>query len=90
LSVSTTTNVTRSPTFGLGLLTSFETARSALCTLRPTDALLLPVFESGWSEWVIVAVFDNGFGEATVAWIVSVCGVPVVTVPIVQRPVVAS
>jgi hypothetical protein len=41
-------------------------------------------FGSNWAACVIVAVFDNGFGEATVAWIASVCGVPVVTAPIVH------
>jgi len=50
----------------------------------------LVVFGSYWSAWVIVAVFVSAFGDTTVAWISSVWGMDVGTVPSVHAPVVES
>src|SRR5262245_25409686 len=54
------------------------------------DALLLPGLGSNWSESETVAVFVCALGEVTVAVIVRVCGVPTVTVPTVQIPVLET
>ena len=43
------------------------TARSACWGVSLTVALLLQVFGSNWSEWLIVAVFVRGSAETTVA-----------------------
>ena len=52
-------------------------------------AALLPVSGSNWSAWLTVAVLVWAAGLVTVAVSVSVCGVPGMTVPTVQTPVVA-
>jgi len=53
-------------------------------------ALLLPGLGSNWSESETVAVFVCALAEVTVAVIVSVCGIPTLTVPTVQSPVLET
>jgi hypothetical protein len=86
-SINVTVNVTVSPTFGVESLTAFVTARSACSGVSVAKAVLLAGFGSNWSACEINAAFVCALAEATVAWIVSVCGVPVVTVPTSHRPV---
>src|SRR5262245_54020042 len=77
-----------SPTLGLGWSTVFISCRSACCGVSVALAVLLPVLGSGWSLWLIVAVLVAVAALATVAVRVRVCGVPGLTVPAVQTPVV--
>ena len=88
--VSVTVKVIVSPTLGVGLLTVLVTARSACCGVSVALAVLLAVFGSNWSASPTVAVLVCATGLTTVAVIVRVCGVPGLTVPTVQTPVVGS
>ena len=69
-----------SPTLGVGLLTVFDTDRSAAGAL----------FGSNWSAWLMAAVFVGVLGLATKAVMISVCGVAVLTVPTVHTPLDGS
>src|SRR5262249_27885814 len=82
--------VTVPPTLGVGLLTVLANARSACCGVVVIDAELLATLGSNWSELVTVAVLVCAAGETILAWMVSVWGVVVVTVPTVHTPVVLS
>ena len=53
-------------------------------------ALLLAVLGSNWSLRLMLAVLVWALGLVTLAWMVRVCGVAVVTVPTLQTPVVLS
>ena len=90
LLVSVTVNVIVSPTLGVALLTAFARARSACCGVSVALALLFAVSGSNWSLCPTVAVLVCGLALTTVARIVSVCGIVVVTVPTVQTPVALS
>src|SRR5262245_17561271 len=81
-------NVIVSPRLGFGSLTVLSITRSACGGVSVTLAVLLAVLGSNWSAAASVAVFVRGMGLSTVALIVKVCGVPGVTVPTVQTPVV--
>jgi hypothetical protein len=74
------------PTPGVAVLDVFVTARSACCGVSVALAVLFAVFGSVISEALIVAVFVRAAGLTTMAWIVSVCGVAVVTVPTAHAP----
>src|SRR5262245_22704312 len=87
LLVSRTVKVIVLPTLGRGLLTILPRARSADWGFVEVVAVLLPVFGSNWSLWLIDAVFASAPGLVTRARIVSVRGVPTGTVPTVQTPV---
>jgi hypothetical protein len=51
-----------------------------------TLPLLLPVFGSNWSEWLIVAVLVSALWLTTRAVMMRVCAADGVTVPTVQTP----
>ena len=87
LLLSVTVYVTVSPTFGVGLLTVLASARSACCGVTTALAVLFAALGSNWSAWLIVAVFVDGFGLATVATMTSVWAVERSRFPIVQVPV---
>ena len=53
-------------------------------------SLLLAVFGSNWSAWLTEAEFAPGLALTTVAVMLSVCGVPGLTVPTVQTPLTRS
>ena len=79
-----------SPTLGVGLLTVFDTDRSASWGVSVALAELLAVIGSNWSAWLMAAVFICAAGSTTVALMISVCGVAVLTVPTVHTPVALS
>src|SRR5260370_39120664 len=85
-----TVKVTMSPTFGVGSLTALLRVRSACCGVSVALAVLLPVFGSNWSAWLMVAVLVWAFGLFTRAVRVSVGRPPLATAPTVQRPVDAT
>ncbi len=53
-------------------------------------AVLLAVFGSSWSAWLMVPVLVCVTGLTTVAVMLSVCGTPGLTVPTVHIPLVLS
>ena len=69
-----TVNVTLSPTFGVALSTVFETTRSACWGLVGVRAVLLRLFGSQTSLFVIVTVLKLVPGAVAVTTIVSVSG----------------
>ncbi len=84
-------NVIVSPTFGVGSLTTFSTARSACFGVTVESSVLLPGVGSG-VVLVATAVFVRAGaapdeGAVTVATIVSVLVVFALTLPSVQTPV---
>ena len=88
-------NVTCPPTFGLGLLTTFSTARSAYCGVSVTLSVLFDGSGSYWSLVLTLAVLVEGWGTpetggSTSASIWSVRAKSVSTVPTVQMPVPGS
>jgi hypothetical protein len=76
-----------SPTLGVALLTVSDTDRSACCGVSVALAVLLAVFGSNWSAWLMVPVLVCVAGLTTVAVMLSVCGAPELTVPTVHSPV---
>jgi hypothetical protein len=88
--VRVTVKVTVSPTLGVALLTVLARARSACCGVAVALAVSLLVLGSNWSLWLIVAVFVWALGLCTRACSCRVCGVPTLTVPTVQAPVIGS
>jgi hypothetical protein len=78
--------VTVSPTLGVALLTVLVNARSACCGVTVALAVLLPVFGSNWSAWLMVAVLVWALGLATMALRIRVGAAEGATVPTVQTP----
>src|SRR5262249_6238239 len=76
-----------SPTWGVGSLTIFVSARSACCGVSGALPLLLPVFGSNWSECGMVAVLVRAAVLTTVAASVSVCWEALARLPTVHTPV---
>ena len=88
--VTVTVKVIWSPTLGVALLTVFDTARSACCGVSVALAVLLAVFGSNWSAWLMVAVLVNATGLTTLAPIVSTDWAPSASVPTVHTPVLLT
>ena len=85
--VSVTVKVIVSPTLGVASLTVLVDARSACCGVSVALAVLLPVFGSNWSAWVMVPVLVCEVALTTVAVISSVGAPPELTAPTSHSPV---
>src|SRR5262249_24603185 len=88
--VRVTVKATTWPTLGRGMLTLLASRRSACCGVTVALAVLLAGVGSTGSAWRTVRVLVGAPGLSPRAWMVSLCGAVVMTVPTAQMPVAGS